>query len=64
MPCMHPMEMSRNRHTNRTSRIVLELVQPLRQSRSAKTIDTSPVKSMAAEKNRNGRTPRRAGRWG
>ena len=46
-PCMQPMAANKNRMTNSTSSTVRDADQPVRQSRSAKSIETSPVSSTA-----------------
>src|ERR1039458_464577 len=57
-PCMAPMAMNKNKMMNSTSSSVLDADQPLRQSKSAKSIETSPVSSSADEKKMNSRQPR------
>ena len=59
-PCMQPMDVSRNKMTNSPSSTVRDALQPVRQSRSANSIETAPVNSTAEEKNRNSRAPRRS----
>ena len=46
---MQPMATNKNNTTNNTSSTVREADQPVRQSRSAKSIETSPVSSTADE---------------
>ena len=48
-PCIQPMAISRNRTANRTNNTVRDADQPVRQSRSANNIETSPVNSKAQE---------------
>ena len=46
---MQPMAVNKNKITNRTSRTVRDVDQPVRQSKSANSKDTSPVGSSAQE---------------
>ena len=55
---MQPTAESRNKITNNDSKTVRDADQPVRQSRSAKSIETMPVSKTAEEKNRNSRQPR------
>ena len=48
-PCMQPMAVNKNKMTNNTSSTVRDVDQPVRQSRSANSIETSPVSSTADE---------------
>src|ERR1035437_9553739 len=56
---MQPMAVSKNKMTNSASSSVRDALQPVRQSRSANSIETRPVSSTGEEKNRNSRQPRR-----
>ena len=56
---MQPMADSRNKMMNNASRTVRDADQPVRQSRSANSMETRPVSNTAEEKNRNSRQPRR-----
>ena len=58
-PCMQPMAVSRNKMMNSTSNSVRDALQPVRERRSANSMETSPVSSTAEEKNKNSRHPRR-----
>ncbi len=49
MPCMQPMAVSKNKITNSDSSTVRDVDQPVRQSRSANSIETSPVSKTADE---------------
>ncbi len=49
MPCTQPMAANRNRAMNNTSNTVREVDQPVRQSRSANSIETKPVSDTAHE---------------
>ena len=49
MPCMQPIAVRKNKMTNSTSRMVRDADQPVRQSRSANSIETTPVSSSADE---------------
>ena len=46
---MQPMAVSRNKTMNSTSSTVRDALQPVRQSRSANSSETSPVSSTAEE---------------
>jgi hypothetical protein len=46
---MQPTAEKKNRRINKTSRMVREVDQPVRQRRSAKSIDASPVRRTAVE---------------
>ena len=46
---MQPMAANKNRITNKTSNTVRDVDQPVRQSRSANSIETSPVSNTADE---------------
>jgi hypothetical protein len=52
------MAVSRKSTTNSPNSSVLEADHPVRQSKSAKIIETAPVIKTAAEKKRNMRQPR------
>src|SRR5450756_2660114 len=56
---MQPTAVSKNSRTNSTSSTVREALQPLRQSRSANSSETNPVRTSADVKNKNSRQPRR-----
>ena len=58
MPVMQPTAVNQNKMTNKTKRIVREADQPVRQSKSAKTIETNPVNTSAEVKKMNSRQPR------
>ena len=49
MPCMQPMAANKNKITNKTSNTVREADQPVRQSKSANSMETSPVSNTADE---------------
>ena len=57
---MQPMAVSKNKMMNSTSSRVRDALQPVRQSKSAKSIETKPVSNTAEEKNKNSRQPRRS----
>src|ERR1041385_6772174 len=61
-PCIQPIASCENKITNNTSRIVADVLQPLRQRRSAKSSETTPVKIKTDEKKMNSRSARRIGR--
>ena len=46
---MQPMAMNKNKITNKTSSTVRDADQPVRHSKSAKSIETRPVSSSAHE---------------
>ena len=46
---MQPMAVSRNKMMNSTSSTVRDALQPVRQSKSANSIETKPVSSTAEE---------------
>src|SRR5450756_1300484 len=56
---MQPTAVSKNSRMNSTSSTVREALQPLRQSRSANSSETNPVRTSADVKNKNSRQPRR-----
>ena len=58
MPCVQPTAAKKNKMTNNTSNTVREGDQPVRQRRSAKITDTTPVNNTATEKNTNTRHAR------
>src|ERR1035441_4992987 len=56
---MQPMAVSRNKMMNKPSSTVRDVLQPVRDNRSANSMETRPVSNTAEEKNRNSRQPRR-----
>src|SRR5579863_9734204 len=59
-PCMQPTDANHINATNNTSSTVREADQPVRHSKSAKSIETRLVSSSAHEKKIKSRQPRRA----
>ena len=48
-PCVQPMAANKNKTTNNTISTVRDVDQPVRHSKSAKSIETRPVSSRAQE---------------